>query len=387
MSAAKRKRRETFGSLRKLPSGRYQASYVGPDGVRHNAPSTFTTMTDARAFLRSVQDRIALSTWQSPDDEKAARHRDSLTFGAYAETWLGTRFNSKGEPLRPTTMQEYRRLLAAPLAPFAQRPLSAVTRAEVEAWRASLLATGRRTQTASAYGLLKSIYASALENDLITATPCTIKGGATTVTGRKVAPPSDDELDVIVASITPRFRALVLVAAWGGLRYGEATELRRKDVRIKRRAGEVVSIALSVERAVVHITGEGFKVGPPKSDSGVRVVELPSFVFADVLTHLDEHTGRFGESLLFPGADGANHLMQSSFTRYWYPARKAAGREDMPFHALRHFAGTRYAATGATLRDTMARLGHSSTGAAMRYQHETGRSSELVAKMARRVAD
>ena len=44
--AAKRRR---FGRIRKLPSGKYQASFVGPNGKRQNAPDTFVTKTDAAA--------------------------------------------------------------------------------------------------------------------------------------------------------------------------------------------------------------------------------------------------------------------------------------------------------------------------------------------------
>ena len=69
---------------------------------------------------------------------------------------------------------------------------------------------------------------------------------------------------------------------------------------------------------------------------------------------------------------------QSAFWRHWHKAVVEADRPDLPFHALRHYAGTRYAQTGATIRETMARLGHSSTKAAMRYQHAGSRDDELA---------
>ena len=214
--------------------------------------------------------------------------------------------------------------------------------------------------------------------------PCTVKGGQSANTGRAVTPPTDDELDVIVSAITPRFRAAVLIAAWGGLRFGELTELRRKDLTLSADAdGAVTLIRVRVARAVTHTSAGGHVVGGPKSTAGVRTIALPSHIGADVVAHLAEHTGRFPESLLFPARDGSSHLAASTFTRYWYPARAAAGRSDMPFHALRHYAGTAYAQTGATVRETMARLGHSSTAASMRYQHATGRDDELAARMGR----
>ncbi|MCT9000796.1 tyrosine-type recombinase/integrase [Microbacterium memoriense] len=383
---SKRKRRETFGQVEKLPSGRIRARYLGPDGERHNAPATFSTLTDARAYLARVQDQIARGAWLSAVDAAAAEAERQQTLGTYAEKWITERTNSRGERLRPATVHEYRRLLAGPLAPLTSRHLSGISPAAVRTWRTGLLDTGKMTQASRAYGLLNAIMSTAADDRLISENPCTIKGGQSTHTGRKVLPPADAELDTILETITPRFRALVLLAAWGGLRYGEATELRRRDLTITRNdAGEIVLIRVRVERGVTHTTAGGFQVGPPKSEAGIRTVALPPHVHGEIVGHLEEHTGRFPDSLLFPAADGSSHLAQSTFTKHWYPARRAAGRDDMPFHALRHYGGTAYAQTGATLKEIQARLGHSSAGAAMRYQHTTDRDDELAARMARRV--
>ena len=40
-----------FGSIRKLPSGAFQARYTGPDGAVHKAAHTFQTKGDADAWL------------------------------------------------------------------------------------------------------------------------------------------------------------------------------------------------------------------------------------------------------------------------------------------------------------------------------------------------
>ena len=74
---AKRKRRESFGAVRKLPSGRVQASYVGPDGLRHNAPQTFDTLTDARGWLAAQQVRVLSGEW-STEETRAADGRPDL---------------------------------------------------------------------------------------------------------------------------------------------------------------------------------------------------------------------------------------------------------------------------------------------------------------------
>lgn len=52
-----------FSYMRKLPSGRIQASYIGPDGKRHNAPTTFSDIKLPRDFLKHQDALIQLGQW------------------------------------------------------------------------------------------------------------------------------------------------------------------------------------------------------------------------------------------------------------------------------------------------------------------------------------
>ncbi|MGB4777475.1 tyrosine-type recombinase/integrase [Microbacterium sp.] len=368
--------RARFGKVRKLPSGRYQASYVGPDGVRYTAPKTFDTTGDAEAWLSGPESDMRREVWVSPHEKAEIRAERGRTLAEYAETWIAERTNAKGDKLKPRTREEYARLAAGPLADLCALPLSALTPAKVRTWRTAQMSTGKKTQTSRAYGLLNAICATAVLDGLLGSNPCVgIRGGQSTHTGRKVIPPTDEELDVILDAITPRYRALVVIAAIGGLRFGEATALRAKDVIV----GDGV-VRINVVRGVVR-TSEGIVPGDTKSDAGVR----PVAIFGPDAAIIAEHVrGKIGDALLFPAADGESFLAQSAFWRHWNDARTAAGREDMPFHALRHYAGTRYAQTGATFAETMRRLGHSTPGAAMRYQHAGNRDDELAARMTRR---
>lgn len=379
MAARKtRKRRESFGAIRQLPSKRYQASYVGPDGNRYTAPLTFTAMEDARGWLARRRIEIADGLW-SPHEAQAASSATktkATTFADYAEQWVSTRTNRKGEHLRPRTAAEYRRLIAGPLARFADSRLAGISPEAVRTWYSDLLKSGTKTQAARAYELLKAILATAVQDGRIKSNPCQIKGAASASTGKKVEPPTSAELTTIIESITPRFRAAVVLAAWTGVRYGELTELRRKDLE---KVGDVYVV--NVSRAVTHVTGHGFVVGPTKSEAGVRNIVLPPHVTSIVDEHLKEYVSRFPESLLFPAANGSTHLAESSFYKHWDPARRAAKRGDMPWHALRHYGATRAALAGATLKELQARLGHSTVAAAMRYQHTAGRDEELARRM------
>jgi integrase len=380
--ATKRKRRESFGAVRKLPSGRYQASYVGPDGIRYPAPSTFPGVTDARAWLAARQVELTTGKWQAHAARKPSAARPARdTLDAYGRAWVETRTNRHGEPLRDRTRVEYLRMLDTTLAPLGEQRLSAITPEAVRTWYAELVKSGRKTLAARAYSLLKSILATAVDDGRLNANPCIIRGAQNASSGRKVAPPTAAELAKITDAMPPRLRAAVLLAAWVGARYGELTELRRRDVRtVEDPAGPLVLVA--IERAVTHVTGEGYKVGPPKSAAGVRIVPVPPHIAPAILEHLDQHVGRSPDALLFPASDGVSHLPQSSLVKHYYPARKAAGRPDMPWHALRHFGATRAALAGATLKELQARLGHSTVSAAMRYQHTAGRDFELARRMA-----
>jgi integrase len=69
----------------------------------------------------------------------------------------------------------------------------------------------------------------------------------------------------------------------------------------------------------------------------------------------------------------------STLYRVFYPAREAAARPDLRFHDLRHTGAVLAASTGATLAESMARLGHSTPGAAMRYQHAAQDRDKVIA--------
>ncbi len=135
---------------------------------------------------------------------------------------------------------------------------------------------------------------------------------------------------------------------------------------------------LHVRRGVTRTSGE-VHVGDPKSDAGRRTVAIPPHLIAVLRDHLAEHVGQGGKALLFP-ARGGQHMAPSSLYKVWYPARAAAGRSDLRFHDLRHTGATLAAATGATLAELMARLGHSTPAAALRYQHAAADRDRAIAE-------
>lgn len=107
---------------------------------------------------------------------------------------------------------------------------------------------------------------------------------------------------------------------------------------------------------------------------------IPPHVVPALVEHLDHYVPPGRDSLLFVGRDSGQQLASSTLYRWFYPAREAAGRKDLRWHDLRHTGATYAALAGATLPELMNRLGHSTVGAAMKYQHVARRRDAEIAR-------
>lgn len=229
--------------MRKLPSGQWQARYRGPDGKRRSAPVTFGTKRQADAWLSVRQSEVERGTWQAPE---AAEQ----TLAEYAEAWLA------GRDLRPRTVEHYANLLAHHILPtLGGYRLDRVTATVVRQWHSALGASTGPTARAHAYGLLRTILGTAVMDDVLPNNPCRVRGGGSVKRASRTEVPSVEQVAALTDAMPDRHRAMVVLAAWCGLRYGEITELRRSDLNLM--AGTV-----SVTRAVVRVPG-GYLVGPP----------------------------------------------------------------------------------------------------------------------------
>lgn len=357
----------TFGSVDKLATG-YRARYFGPDGRRYKAPTLFLTKKEARSWLSLRHAEIVRAAWEPPDARQQKPPR--LTFADYSEEWLSQR------DLKDRTREHYRKLLDQHLlGAFGTLPLASITADDVRAWHAKMADAKTPTMRAHAYGLLRTMMGTAASDGKITINPCVIRGAGTAKRVHRIRPATLDELEVITSSMPAEYRVLVLLASWCALRFGELTELRRMDI-------DLTDEAIRIRRAVVR-AGGGFQVTTPKSDAGVRDVAVPPHLLPAIETHLAEYVGPQRDALLFPAAHGG-HLAPASLYRNFYKARDAANRPDLRFHDLRHSGAVLAAATGASLAELMARLGHSTPAAAMRYQHAAqGRDREIAALLSK----
>jgi integrase len=353
-------KRRRFGYVRKLPSGRFQASFIGPSGLRQTAPGTFRTKTDADRWLSAVEVDILRGAWLNED-----LGRES--FGNYARRWL------RDHPrIGPRYRETCERNLRLHLAPLHDVPLRALTPAVVREWYSSALrGSGGRISIQQAYRFLRAVMNTAVRDGAIVKNPCQIAGaGSDRAKERPVASPA--EVAALVEAITPRYRAAVLLAAWCGLRRGEVLGLRRDDV-------DLVAGCVIVRRNRVELlsTRTSFDA-EPKTDAGKRTVTLPPHVLPVLAEHMASWAG---PDRVFVGRDGRpmrGDAMRQAFDR----ARRRAGMPGFRFHDLRHTGQTLAAATGATVKDLMRRLGHASPAASYRYLHAVdGRDAEIASAL------
>jgi integrase len=369
--------RRGFGRLRRLPSGRYQASYVGPDDKLYTAKSTFAAKEDGEAWLTDRRREIDRELWSPPatTEQKKVKAQNEIKFADYAEKWVKGR-RVKGRPLKPRTVAHYNKLLEQHINPtFGKKALRSITRESVERWHTKVAADAPVTR-AHAYSLLRTVLETARTTDkIIDVNPAAIAGaGASPPRTVRPKPVTVKELEVIVEEMPERLRAIILLATWTALRFGELVELRRGDV-------DLDDQVITVTRAAVRTKGKWIE-GEPKSEAGVRSIAIPPNIVPAIRQHLDDHVGPRTDALLFPAKNGG-HLQPSTLYRHFYRARDAAKRPKLRFHDLRHSGAVMAAQSGATLAELMARLGHSTHQAALRYQHQAeGRDREIAARMA-----
>ena len=358
--------RRRFGSVRRLTSGRFQARYWTAAGDRINAPATFATKGDAQRWLSATETDIARGDWHDP------RLGDVPLFD-WSERWLAT----KAPTLQPSTVELYRYLLRRHVLPrFGPTPVGRLTAADIQSWLADLHRTSLSPNTvAKAYRVLSGAMEGARQAGMIARSPCTLKGAGTERHDEmRIATP--EQVAAITTAVGPRWEALVLTAAYSGLRWGELAGLRRCDVDLDGRT-------IAVRRKLAEVNGE-LSFGPPKSAAGRRTIGIPTFVARSLAVHIELYALAGDDGLVFPSLDGQPMRRANFRQRVWEPATAEVGMSGFRFHDLRHTAATLAAASGTSLKALMARIGHGSAAAALRYQHVIdGQDADIVSYLER----
>src|SRR5579884_2195535 len=212
-------RRDMSIEQRKLSTGKtvYDVRLRPPGGGKEYS-KTFRTRKEAERYQAAELVDKARGAWIDP-------RKGRITLADYCASWMGQRHD-----LRSSTRELYGGLLRRQILPaLGDVELAAISPSTVRAWHAGLMATGKVSTAAKAYRLLRTILGTAAADEIIVKNPCAIRGAAADRTPeRPVATVA--QVDALAATVGDRYRCLVLVATYCGLRLGEVMALRRRNV-------------------------------------------------------------------------------------------------------------------------------------------------------------
>lgn len=347
--------------------GGYVVRYRGPD--RKPRTQTFRKRLDADRFLRTVEADIIRGTYVDP---MAGR----LLFGEWADRWWSSTVD-----LRPTTRARDDATYRNHVKPtFGDLPLSAIDHLAVTEWIAELNAKELAPATVQkAHQVLSKIMRAAVDSGKLNASPCD-RVKLPKIERQEMRFIGPDEIAALADAIDARYRALVLLGAYGGLRAGEMFGLRRARLDLLRGTVDVAEIA-------VEVRGHFF-YGPPKTRAGRRTIPLPRFVVDELTTQC---AGREPEDLVFPAPQGGTIRASMFRRRIWTPACVATGQgavttvnkrehyEGLRLHDLRHSAVALWIVAGASAKEIATRAGHTSVSVVLdRYGHLLPGTEERV---------
>ncbi|MGO0577800.1 tyrosine-type recombinase/integrase [Ornithinimicrobium panacihumi] len=407
------KKREAWGRLRKLPSGRWQARYPGPDGEMYTArtdddkPLTFLSKTDARTWLAGVHTKIARDLWEPPSvlaarlrAEAEADKARSIGFAEYAERWIEmirTRPGRNGKRRAAGTVRSYKGKITGYLVPeFGDTPVRNIDVARIHEMTDRLDKIPSPLNPKSKFNgisqpvliVLMMILRQAARDGIIPAAPdisipkqASVRHDADHDQSEDVASPQQVEA---LYDATPQLYAIaVLFAAWCQLRRAECLGLQRRDIEWHLDG----SATLHVRRQLNANTGDYTDL---KSDAGKRSLSIPALMVDRLREHLSVNVAPEAKAPVIPGSVCGNvPLSNTRWGHIWAESRDAVAGlpHRFRFHDLRHTGLTLFAQEGATLAELMRRGGHSDIRVVLRYQHATMvRDRELADRMSQRVS-
>lgn len=335
-----------FGTIRRLPSGRWQVRYYHPvTNERHTAPDTFATKGDAARYLTLVEADLARGVWRDPQLGK-------VTFAAWADTYMKGAFHK-----RSTTRTTNESNLRAHITPFfGAMPMAAIRPLDSRRFVEKLVAEGLAPSTVrTIYAMYRAVMNAAVAQEIIGVSPCK---------GVKLPPKERGEIRVLSAEeltrlaevMDPAYRPMVYLGGVMGLRWSEIAGLRVGRVDLLKRTLLVAETAA--------FTGEMADV---KTASSRRTIPIPAFLAEMLAEHLACRglTAADKDVLVFTAQRGNRLRIENWRKRTWLPATEKAGLAGLHFHWLRHTSVALMVELGTHPRVIQERLGHSSWATTM----------------------
>jgi integrase len=329
------------GSVRKVRHGSgkesWQARWRDPAGI--DRAKNFARKVDAERYLVSLE-----------ADKLRGRYADPrlgrVKLGEWMVEWQATRTNLSIQ----TRVRDDASVRNHVLPVLGGAPVGRLQPVHIARWVADLDDKGLAPATIrKAYQLLSAALASAVDNGLIPVSPCRgIKLPRLTQPTMRILEPS--EIQNLAGVIDQRYRAMVVTAAYTGLRFGELAALHAARFDALRKT-------VRVEESLAEVRGD-FIFKAPKSDAGRRTVSVPSFIVEELAGHIAEYGDASG--LLFTSPSGGPIRRNNFRRRIWLPAVRDSVGEPCTFHDLRHTHAALLIAQGEHPKVIQERLGHAS---------------------------
>jgi integrase len=422
--------RNKFGSIRQLPSGRFQVRYRDVHGINRTAKTntgkalTFDTRTAARKYLVNLESAMDQGKTTGDTSQGLELLRDRV------EKYISGARLTKGQ-LRATTAGLYRGLAADYINKpingicLGDLPIKSITRADVRSWhfaheskcksgvrviksrthpariwakqnQIAVPAVGQlpksvldawvaagapaikikkpvqtgKTRLAQAYRLLRAVLNVAVEDELILGNPCRIKG-ADKEKSKERAIATPEQVAQLAAAVPDRYSASVILAAYTSMRHSELFGLQRKHINHAENS-------ITVEHQLANARWESQMFAPCKTESSQRTIQIP----ADLMFYLESHMERFvpntdPDALIFTTSGG---LPVTRERRNWFDtAKRKCDLDELVFHGLRHTGQTTAMRRGASMKDLQRRAGQATEQAAKIYLHGSAEQDRVVA--------
>jgi integrase len=299
-------------------------------------------LVDAERRKAEIEIELSNGTWLDP-------RRGEIRLAEWAAEWIETRHD-----LRITTWARLRTTMARQVLPrFGATPLIKITNGAVRSWTAEMLATGLYPATArKAVFALRRCLAAAVADRRI---PFNAAADVPLPSEQAKTPQflSQAGVELLASEMPEHYRALVLVGAYAGLRWGEAVGLTRASV-------DLLRSRIFVTTTAVEVHGQVSLGHEPKTRRSKRTVPVAHSVMRRIEQHLTSYVAPDPDALVFTATRGGP-LFRSPFARYiWKPAVARAGLDGFTFHGLRHSFVAILVAAGCNVREVSEWAGHNS---------------------------
>ena len=337
MARAKR----TFGTVRQLPSGRFQALYFY-NGQYHKAPMTYRTKSEANAWLAVQAGTIAQGTWSPVSN-------DPMTVAELAAQWLNS------NPLKQESSRDRdRSIVENHIKPsLGQLNITHVTKARcqelVDNWTAKnhLSASTVVRQVA----VLHAVFQYAVDDRKRLDNPANkLRLPKEEPAERPYQDLTSDDYDRLAGALGPDDAVMMWLGAETGARWGECAGLTVGDVNL---LGATVTISMQLDRKGNRVKTKTRTAGQP--------LDISQALVDDLAAHFERRriTGADPDTLVFTTVEQNSMLHYSNWRlRVWGPACRKAGLAGLGFHDLRRNNASTMHDVGLPVKVAQERLRH-----------------------------